>query len=178
MISEQLERFHHGNDRRTQCHQEKRWKDEEHQREDQLDGGLGRRLLHCLHALGSEAYRNECAMSWRCWFQTVPPAPAWKPDCARSPRRCVPPDASRHRREGGRRAAPAPRCPIHRTAPAGLRQFLGGARRRLVQAQSGLDANHQKIKHIGQAAPNLALADWKSVFPARNPAPGIPCQGP
>ncbi len=44
-------------------------------------------------------------------------------------------------------------------ADFGLRQaqFFGGARRRLVQAQSGLDADDQQIEHIGQAEPNTRL---------------------
>ena len=40
----------------------------------------------------------------------------------------------------------------------GCLQFHRRARRRMVQTESGFNANHQQIKHIRQAAANLALA--------------------
>jgi hypothetical protein len=48
-----VKRFRYHDSGRTQSHQKERGEDKEHQRKDQLDGGLCRLLLHFLAALRS-----------------------------------------------------------------------------------------------------------------------------
>ena len=51
LLEKFLELFAHDDHRWPQCDEEQTWKDEKHERKDQLDGRLGRHFLHRLDAL-------------------------------------------------------------------------------------------------------------------------------
>ncbi len=125
----------------------------------ELDGRLGSHLLDLLHALRPESVGMNAQGLGDAGAELFRLDQHGDKVAQTVQHRCDPPYSSSSRMRGGRRAVPAPRCPIHRRWPAATCSALLAVRDGgLVQAQSCFDTYHQQVEHIGQAPGGFVLA--------------------